>query len=224
MHSHISGFIIEIVTDFLLKELIYKGEKTIMKKLIKILLALVAVSLTLFVSCTPDVEVSVDPAPQEITINFTIINETDKPVDVKLYYFERSDDNHTWCLCRKSANDEYIVTESVNNSIQKNLTITETGYYLSEFDKSFVLIIDGKAYTGFSEKTCTDSNANELNFDIVQQNIGWLVFKDNQKDNDIYYGTIQPEKLTEEWCKWGLYYTATVSETGVDFILDELIY
>ena len=197
-----------------------------MKFIKQIVLVFVAVtaSLTLFVSCIPDVEVSVDPAPQEITVSFNIINEKDKPVDVKLYYFERSDDKLSWCLRRKTANDEYIVTENVGNSIQKNLTITVNGYYLSEYDTSFVLVIDGKAYIGFSEKTCTDLNGNELDFDIVQQNLGWLDFKDNQKDNDIYCGTMQPEKLTEEWNKWGLYYTATVSDSSIDFVLDELIY
>lgn len=193
-------------------------------KQIVLTLVAVATSLTLFVSCFPDVEVSVDPAPQEITVSLNITNEKDKPVDVKLYYFERSDDKHVWCLRRKVSNDECIVTENIESSIQKNLTVTVNGYYLSEYDTSFVLVIDGKAYTGFSEKTCKDLDGNELEFDIIQQNLGWLDFKDNQKDSDIYHGTMQPEKLTEEWYKWGLYYTATVSETGVAFVLDELIY
>lgn len=181
------------------------------------------ITIICFVSCVPDVEVSVDPALQEITVSFNIINENDKPVDVKLYYFERPDDKHTWCLWRKASNDKCIVKESIDNSIQKKLTVTVNGYYL-EYDTSFVLVIDGKAYTGFSEKICTDLNGNEFEFDIVQQNLGWMDLKDNEKDDDIFKGTIKPVKLTEEWNKWGLYYTVSISDSCVDFILDELVY
>ena len=65
-----------------------------------------------------------------------------------------------------------------------------------------------------------------MEINIVQQNLGWIELDGNDKDSkEVYKGTLKPIKETvDSNHNWGMYFTAVVSDTGVDFTLDELVY
>ena len=180
---------------------------------------------SVFVSCNPT-ETSTDPWYTTQTVKFLIKNDSSKNIDIKMHFFGRTESNDVWHILGNSRDEPLTTIDNIESNAEKEIKLAADGYSLADNDFSFVLVIDDKAYTGFSETNCNNLDGNNMEINIVQQNLGWIELDGNDKDSkEVYKGTLKPIKETvDSNHNWGMYFTAVVSDTGVDFTLDELVY
>ena len=180
---------------------------------------------SVFVSCNPT-ETSADPWYTTQTVKFLIKNDSSKNIDIKMHFLGRTDSNDVWHILGNSRDEPLTTIDNIESNAEKEIKLTADGYSLADNDFSFVLVIDGKAYTGFSETNCNNLDGNNMEINIVQQNLGCIELNGFDKDTkEVYKGTLIPIKETvDSNHNWGMYFTATVSNSSVDFTLDELVY
>ena len=180
---------------------------------------------SVFVSCNPT-ETSTDPWYTTQTVKFLIKNDSSKNIDIKMHFLGRTDSNDVWYILGNSRDEPLTTIDNIESNAEKEIKLTADGYSLADNDFSFVLVIDGKAYTGFSETNCNNLDGNNMEINIVQQNLGCIELNGFDKDTkEVYKGTLIPIKETvDSNHNWGMYFTATVSNSSVDFTLDELVY
>ena len=178
-----------------------------------------------FISCNPT-ETSTDPWYTTQTVKFLIKNDSSKNIDIKMHFFGRTDSNDVWHIFGNSKNKPLTTIDNIESNAEKELELTTDGYSLSTLDFSFALVINNKTYTGFSENKCNDFEGKNMILNIGQQNLGWIELDGNDKDSkEVYKGTLKPIKETvDSNHNWGMSFTVIVSDTGVDFTLDELVY
>lgn len=178
-----------------------------------------------FISCNP-VEIVTEPWYTRQTVKVLIKNNSSEKIDVAMHFFGRTDSNDVWHIFGNSKNKPLTTIDNIESNAEKELELTTDGYSLSTLDFSFALVINNKTYTGFSENTCNDFEGKNMILNIVQQNLGWIELDGNDKDSkEVYKGTLKPIKETvDSNHNWGMYFTAVVSDSGVDFTFDELVY
>ena len=178
-----------------------------------------------FISCNP-VEIVTEPWYTRQTVKVFIKNNSAEKIDVAMHFFGRTDSNDVWHICGNSKNEPLTTIDNIESNAEKELELTTDGYSLSTLDFSFALVINNKTYTGFSENTCNDFEGKNMILNIGQQNLGWIELDGNDKDSkEVYKGTLIPIKETiDSNHNWGMYFTAIVSDSDVDFALDELVY
>lgn len=189
-----------------------------------LLFFLVIMSFT-FISCNP-VEIATEPWYTKQTVKMIIKNNSAEKIDVAMHFFGRTDSNDVWHIFGNSKNEPLTTIDNIESNAEKEIKLTADGYSLADNDFSFVLVIDGKAYTGFSETNCNNLDGNNMEINIVQQNLGYIELNGDDKDTkEVYKGTLIPIKETvDSNHNWGMYFTAVVSDSDVDFALDELVY
>ena len=190
-------------------------------KNLKLFFLILFLITSVFVSCKPEVAIEYSYTNQ---IHVTVINNSTKTIDVKLYQVSRSEEKYTWGLRMNEKNETFIIDDSIEPTQTKNMEADKSGFPLDIYDFSFILEIDGKAYTGFTENECKDIFGNKIDLDIIQNNLGWMDMKGQNTGREAYNGKLVPSKLTNKEACWGMYFTAVVSDSGVDFALDELVY
>ena len=178
-----------------------------------------------FLSCNP-VEIATEPWYTKETVKMIIKNNSSEKIDVAMHFFGRTDSNDVWHIFGNSKNEPLTTIDNIESNAEKELELTTDGYSLSTLDFSFALVINNKTYTGFSENTCNTFEGKNMILNIVQQNLGWIELDGNDKDSkEVYKGTSIPVKETiDSNHTWGMYFTVIVSDTGVAFTLDELVY
>lgn len=189
-----------------------------------LLFFLVIMSFT-FISCNP-IEIVTEPWYTKQTVKMIIKNNSAEKIDVAMHFFGRTDSNDVWHIFGNSKNKPLTTTDNIESNAEKELELTTDGYSLSTLDFSFALVINNKTYTGFSENKCNDFEGKNIILNIGQQNLGWIELDGNDKDSkEVYKGTLIPIKETvDSNHNWGMYFTVIVSDSGVDFTLDELVY
>ncbi len=180
---------------------------------------------SVFVSCNPT-ETSTDPWYTTQTVKFLIKNDSSKNIDIKMHFFGRTESNDVWHILGNSRDEPLTTIDNIESNAEKEIKLAADGYSLADNDFSFVLVIDDKAYTGFSETNCNNLDGNNMEINIVQQNLGYIELNGDDKDTkEVYKGTLIPIKETvDSNHNWGMYFTAVVSDSDVDFALDELVY
>ena len=178
-----------------------------------------------FISCNP-VEIATEPWYTKQTVKMIIKNNSAEKIDVAMHFLGRTDSNDVWHILGNSRDEPLTTIDNIESNAEKEIKLTADGYSLADNDFSFVLVIDGKAYTGFSETNCNNLDGNNMEINIVQQNLGYIELNGDDKDTkEVYKGTLIPIKETvDSNHTWGMYFTVIVSDTGVDFTLDELVY
>ena len=178
-----------------------------------------------FISCNP-VEIATEPWYTKQTVKMIIKNNSAEKIDVAMHFLGRTDSNDVWHILGNSRDEPLTTIDNIESNAEKEIKLTADGYSLANNDFSFVLVIDDKAYTGFSETNCNNLDGNNMEINIVQQNLGYIELNGDDKDTkEVYKGTLIPIKETvDSNHNWGMYFTAIVSDSGVDFTLDELVY
>ena len=191
----------------------------------RILLFFLVIMLFTFISCNP-VEIATEPWYTKQTVKMIIKNNSAEKIDVAMHFLGRTDSNDVWHILGNSRDEPLTTIDNIESNAEKEIKLTADGYSLADNDFSFVLVIDGKAYTGFSETNCNNLDGNNMEINIVQQNLGYIELNGDDKDTkEVYKGTLIPIKETvDSNHTWGMYFTVIVSDTGVDFTLDELVY
>ena len=191
-------------------------------KLFFLILFLIA---STFISCNP-VEIATEPWYTKQTVKMIIKNNSAEKIDVAMHFLGRTDSNDVWHILGNSRDEPLTTIDNIESNAEKEIKLTADGYSLANNDFSFVLVIDDKAYTGFSETNCNNLDGNNMEINIVQQHLGYIELNGDDKDTkEVYKGTLIPIKETiDSNHTWGMYFTVIVSDTGVDFTLDELVY